>query len=125
MPEELRRVAEKLSAFSVLSVWYSLLYVVAEGYQELNIRDNDIDEILVRGSYLNTLRLFRNAIFHFQKDLFSPKIIEFLTADDSEVWAEELSLAFKRLFEGELSIVELLKGFQTATPTADAPVDQC
>lgn len=121
VPDELRGVAEKLSAFAVLSVWYSLLYVVVEGYQELKLRDDEIDELLDRNSYLNMLRLFRNATFHFQKDPFTPKILEFLTAGDSEVWVKELNIAFKRFFERELSIVEVLQGLGT-TPPAPEPL---
>lgn len=108
LPEPLAAMAEKWSAFEVLRVWYSLLYVVAEGYQELKLHDDAVDGLLAQGDYLQTLRLFRNATFHFQKDPFSPKILGFLTTPESEVWVKDLDRAFKRLFERELKIEEVL-----------------
>ncbi|MFT4955761.1 MAG: hypothetical protein ACI8U3_002160 [Brevundimonas sp.] len=108
LPEPLAALAEQWSAFEVLRVWYSLLYVVVEGYQTLKLRDDAVDDLLGRGDYLQTLRLFRNATFHFQKDPFSPKILGFLTTPESETWVKELDQAFKRLFERELKIEEVL-----------------
>ncbi|WP_312404853.1 hypothetical protein [Brevundimonas sp.] len=48
------------------------------------------------------------ATFHFQKDPFSPKILGFLTTPESEVWVKDFDRAFKRLFERELKIEEVL-----------------
>src|SRR5690242_14928407 len=50
-----------------MSYWYSGLYIVVEGYRELQLHDPKIDELL-RSPNVDALRLFRNATFHFQKE---------------------------------------------------------
>jgi hypothetical protein len=51
-----------------MSLWYGMLYVVAEGWQELKLSDPAVDSLLDSPN-LNLLRLYRNGTFHFQKDL--------------------------------------------------------
>ena len=82
-----------------VGVFYGLLYVVVEGYQDLKYQDSAIDALLKKTHYTAALRRFRNATFHFQEDPFSPKLSEFLEAKDSEVWAKQLHVAFKTFFE--------------------------
>jgi hypothetical protein len=47
-----------------LSFWLSALYVVAEGFIELRLKDPIIESLVE--SHIDALRLFRNATFHFQ-----------------------------------------------------------
>ncbi|RYG15490.1 MAG: hypothetical protein EON96_10525 [Caulobacteraceae bacterium] len=80
---------------------------MVEGYREMQLKDEAIDELLASGEYADNLRLFRNATFHFQKDPFSPKVLKFLQANESEIWVRELNRAFKKFFEKELPIENL------------------
>ena len=78
--------------------WYSGMYVVIEGFRELNLKDSKI-ETLLRSSNVKSLRLVRNATFHFQKDGFiSKKVIPFLKSEDSVPWVHSLTQAFSEFF---------------------------
>ncbi|MDK4730579.1 hypothetical protein [Rhizobium phaseoli] len=83
-------------------VWQSLLYVVVEGYQTLNLRDAVIDAILDDAGQVQKLRRFRNATFHHQEDPLSAKYWDFKADPDSELWVVKLNAAFRSFFEREL-----------------------
>jgi hypothetical protein len=86
------------SMFLALSVWYALLYVVVEGYKELGHSDKEIENLLAQEEYVDVLRRFRNATFHYQTDPLSEKLLGFLTKEDSEVWIKKLNAAFDAFF---------------------------
>ena len=74
------RLGDDLTAFAQiwsgalrLEVFYALLYVVVEGYNELGCQDSSVDSLLARPGFLEAFRRFRNAIFHFQEAIVSPK----------------------------------------------------
>ena len=48
-----------------MAYWYSSLYVVIEGYRELELHDDAIDELL-ESPNVDFLRLFRNGTLHYQ-----------------------------------------------------------
>jgi hypothetical protein len=78
--------------------WYAGLYVVIEGFKELNLKDAKIEQLL-QAPNVEALRLVRNATFHFQKDGFiSKKIIPFLESKDSVPWVHSLTEAFSEFF---------------------------
>jgi len=77
------------------SLWYALLYVVVEGYENLKIKNPAGDSILTQGSHRSSLRIFRNSIFHYQKALFGPKQHQFLNEPESFQWATELHAALR------------------------------
>jgi hypothetical protein len=109
-PKEFAALGQMMSAFAALGVWYSLLYVVVEGYRELGYHDAQVDTLLANDQYVTALRLFRNATFHYQTDPLSPKLLGFLEAKDSETWIKELNRALKDFLERELKLGELLQG---------------
>jgi hypothetical protein len=95
--------AKRFDYFLYLRVWIGFLYVVVEGFEELPIGETIIEhgglfldltesyENICRLSVLhkNSLRLFRNAIFHYQRD--PAKILQFLEPNVGRIeWAEEL-----------------------------------
>ena len=106
---EHKALAQHGSQFMRLSVWYALLYVVIEGYQELGLEDEAIDFLLQREDLVDALRRFRNAQFHYQKDPINEKLLIFLEARDSTTWPRELNQEFKRYFEEAFPIRELLR----------------
>jgi hypothetical protein len=112
-PEELLALATLHSQFLRLSVWYALLYVVVEGYRELKANDPAVNQLLANEAMADTLRRFRNAVFHFQEDPVGPKLMEFLQAQDSERWAHQLHAAFKAFFEAALPLEEIAQSLGT------------
>ncbi len=95
------------STFLRLCVWYSLEYILIEGYKELKIVNEQIDLLLIPG-YVDKLRLFRNATFHYQKNPISEKLLSFLEQDESQNWVKKLHKAFKDYFEMILPIGEVM-----------------
>ncbi len=108
MQKEIAEFSFQMSTFAALGVWYGLLQVVVEGYQELGCKDEAVAELLAQEEFARSFRRFRNATFHYQEDSLGPKLMEFLTAKDSEVWVRNLNVAFKQFFERELGIGEMV-----------------
>jgi hypothetical protein len=107
------RLGDELTAFARfwsgalrLQVFYALLYVIVEGYTELGCQDSSVDPLLAQPGFLEAFRRFRNAIFHFQEELTSPKLLEFLDTEGSEDWTNDLYRALKAYFERQLPIKE-------------------
>jgi hypothetical protein len=82
-------------AFMYLSYWYAGLYVVCEGWKdELKLSDPEIDALL-KSRYVDVLRRFRNGVYHYQEDYFSPKVMAALMlGKDFDEWVNSLMLAF-------------------------------
>lgn len=109
LPDDIEQLAEIHSSFARLSVLYGLIYVLIEGYKELEYSNEQIDILLAQDDFVNALRLFRNATFHYQKKPISEKALKFLELEESEIWIRMLHIAFKLFFEKELLIKEMLE----------------
>jgi len=123
-PEAFVQAAQLHSSFMRLSVWYSLLRVVVEGYQELELSDQKVDEYLKRTDYVEASRRFRNAMFHYQADPLSDKLMEFLQLQDATEWARGLNKALEACLTELLPIkktVERLKQQAQQGAQADEP----
>jgi len=83
-----------------MTYFYSALYLVIEGWKELKLSDEKIDN-LIASPHTNKLRLFRNATFHYQKEPLSPKLLQFLGTEEeaTEKWIGELHTEFGRFFK--------------------------
>jgi hypothetical protein len=109
--EDLSELAEFFSAVFRLQVFYALLYVVVEGYQELGCEDPAVDELLAQSDLVGALKRFRNGTFHFQREpLTSPKVEEFMDIPGSDAWTFNLFRALKSFFEKHLRIPEIMEG---------------
>lgn len=105
----------KMQNFYRLAISYALLYVVIEGYQELNLRHKKIDTLLVKKELVGSLRKLRNAVFHYQKQPIPPKLMEFIKSEDSAIWANKVKIAFHKYFTANLPIQEIINITKTAT----------
>jgi hypothetical protein len=63
-PQTQEKFGEQFMAYTHL--WIALLYVVADGFKELGLSDPNISPII--DSHLQEMKVFRNSVFHFQKD---------------------------------------------------------
>jgi hypothetical protein len=86
------QVGEEFTAFMLY--WLASLFVVAEGWRELKLHDPNIDKML--GDHWDSLRRFRNAVFHFQPE--DRKHKQFFDVDKLN-WAESLHNALRAFFE--------------------------
>jgi hypothetical protein len=94
-----------------LTYSYAGIYLVIEGWGDLGLKDDKIDELL-KSPFVDRLRLFRNATFHYQKDLLSWKHLQFFGTEEerTEVWLNQLYSELERFFaENTLPIPEPLR----------------
>ena len=90
-PHTQAEVGQAFIAYTHL--WMALLYVVAEAFEELKLSDPAITPLI--GQHLADLRVFRNSVFHFQKD--DRKRAQFHDVSKFN-WAQEMHVAFRRYF---------------------------
>jgi hypothetical protein len=78
---------------------YSGIYLVIEGYRDLRLNDPKIDQ-LIASPFVDRLRLFRNATFHYQKDPIGWKHLQFFGTEEekTEEWFNALYTEFERFF---------------------------
>ena len=107
-PDKLTQTAELFSRILRLEVFYALVYVVIEGYKELGCKYDKVDTLLEQSEYVERLRRFRNAVFHYQDDLINQKMLEFVDTPDSENWLKNLNEAFQQFFLDTLPLKEQL-----------------
>ncbi len=62
-----------------------------------------------QADFIDALRLFRNATFHYQKEPIPEKALKFLETTDSEKWIQDLHIAFRQFFEQQLPILETIE----------------
>ncbi|QRN97569.1 hypothetical protein JRI60_00290 [Archangium violaceum] len=88
---------EFLTGFQLMEVFYGLIFVVAEGIQAVRPEDPELASFFASPN-MGLLKRYRNAIFHAQSEVISPKLHDFLTAEDTEKWIGALWRALNRWF---------------------------
>ena len=86
------RIGQEFIAFT--HYWLASLYVVVEGWKELQLRHPEIDRLIVE--HEESLRRFRNAVYHFQ--LQDQKHRQFFEVAKFN-WAEQLHSLLRSFFE--------------------------
>lgn len=72
--------------------------------------------MLAKEGFVDALRLFRNAIFHYQKQPIPEKAMKFLDLKESELWICKLHSSIGAFFEKELPIGETLNQLKPNKP---------
>ena len=80
-----------------LSYWYAALFVVVEGWRDLELKDQQIDQLL-QSPHVDLLRRYRNGVCHFQRDYCDPRFLDLVGAKGAVPWVRELNLALGRYF---------------------------
>jgi len=88
---------QSIDARLYMSYWYAGTYVVIEGWRDLRLQDAEIDELL-QSPHVSLLKRTRNGVFHFQKNYFDARFLDFVTTDGTAVWVRTLNRAFGRFF---------------------------
>lgn len=84
-----------------MCLWYGMLFVVIEGWQEAALSDPEIDHLL-QSPNVDLLRRFRNGIFHFQQHWLDPRLTDFCGTPDGVHWVRMLTSAFRCYFLKEM-----------------------
>jgi hypothetical protein len=88
----------EIESFLYMSYWYSALYVVVEGWLDLKLSDTVINGLL-QSPNVDLLKRYRNGVFHFQKEYYDNRFIEFMSeGKDSVKWVRNLNQEFGRWF---------------------------
>lgn len=85
-----------------MSLWYGLLYVIIEGWQELKLSDGVIDQLL-KNKNSELLKRYRNGVFHFQKDYNDSRFENFYLEETTVKWIRNLNREFGKWFLNILS----------------------
>jgi hypothetical protein len=87
---DLENQIQVYEAGQLQNIWYSLLYVVIEGYSiELNLSDPAINFVLKnKKELIEKMKKFRNTIFHVQKSYNDPREIDFYKLDTTKETVE-------------------------------------
>lgn len=90
--------AEHIETFLYMSLWYSQLYVVVEGWRELALADGRIDDLL-KSPNTDLLKRYRNGVCHFQKDYIDARFSSFMMeGKNTAEWVRMLNGEFGRWF---------------------------
>ncbi|MEE9287903.1 MAG: hypothetical protein V3W33_07490 [Gammaproteobacteria bacterium] len=96
--EQWFELATLMSSAWRMSVFYALEYVVIEGYKELGDAFEPIDTLLDDADSVDKLRLFRNAIFHYEEEPLRKKRGQICFWLLVHIWRACLCLADHRTF---------------------------
>lgn len=81
-----------------MSFWYGSLYVLIEGWKDLQLSDPDIDRLLDSPN-VDLIKRYRNGVFLFQKLYYDDRFIDFMTKGENCLsWVYSLREEFSRFF---------------------------
>lgn len=85
-------------SFQYMSYWCAALVVVIEGWEELRLRNPEIDLLLANDANRDLLRRYRNGVYHFQRRLDDDRFFDLIREGEAVVpWVIELTAAFGRV----------------------------
>ncbi len=90
---------EGAKIFMYMSYWYAGLYVVTEGWKQLDLADPRVDLLRSSTKHLALLKRYRHGVFHFQRNYFDVRFRELMeTGKESVVWIGDLHEALGAFF---------------------------
>ncbi len=92
-----------------MCLWYGMLFVAIEGWQEIGLSDPVIDSLL-RSPNVALLKRFRNGMFHFQKGWLDLKLTDFCGAPDAVEWVNTLAKELRRYLLAEMARISAKPG---------------
>jgi hypothetical protein len=81
-----------------MSLWFALLYTAIEGWRQLRLSDNSVDDLLSNEKYVNLLRRYRNGVDHFQPTYWDDRFAEMISEEPTAIWATALTDALGAYF---------------------------
>ena len=80
--------------------------MLIEGWKELKLSDQKVNS-LIESPNVDLLRRYRNGIFHFQKDYYDKRFMDFMSeGENCAVWVRQLREAFGDYFLKNLPKLE-------------------
>jgi hypothetical protein len=104
IPAGLTLAVAQLSVITRLQIWYALLYVVVEGYLQLEEKDATVDALLANDEMVAAMKGFQTALFHPQEAALSDPLLRFVARPGSEHWPHALNAALQRYLESRIDV---------------------
>lgn len=89
--------SKDIYTFMYMSLWYGLLYVVIEGWNDLKLSDDTISGLVV-DKKTDLLKGYRHATFHYQKDYYEKRVENFFLDKTTVNWVRDLHSEFNNWF---------------------------
>ena len=93
----------------LMALWYAVLFVVIEGFEELRLPDERVSNLLT-SPQKDLLRRFRNGIFHYQRDYFDGRVLGLVSDQQSAEWILTIHVELGR------ALLELLSSSEKEDP---------
>jgi len=101
---EPHRVGWDIETNMYMSYWYAGLYVVIEGWEELQLHDPVIEPLLTSPN-VELLRRYRNGVFHFQAEYHDERFLGLIRDGQNVVeWVRTVNQQFGRYFLEHLRV---------------------
>ena len=94
---KISKAGYEIESLMYMSLWYGMLYVVIEGWQNLKLKDEVIDSLL-KSKYTNLLKRYMNGVFHFQKKYKDERFDDLDKEKDAVEWIVDLNKELGRFF---------------------------
>ena len=79
---EMDNAKQEWHFLALMSQWFAGLWVVIEGWLELDLSDSRIEELIsTNAEYCSRLKRFWNGVFHYQSKIFDDRLVGFLEGD--------------------------------------------
>jgi phage/plasmid-associated DNA primase len=93
------------------------VYVLSDAWSDLRLKEARIDRLLT-SEHLSVLKRYRNAVFHYQKDIHDSRVTDF-TKSGPVQWVMELGDAYQEFFDrhNEEIDVEAIRDWLFAPPS--------
>jgi hypothetical protein len=96
--------------FSIMSRWYASMWTVIEGWDVIKGKDDKIGLLLQKADNRNTLKRYRNGVYHFQISLVESKFSEMLSTKEVMMpWIDKLHMEFLRYYWEWLDQIPVLE----------------
>ena len=105
---------QQLSVITRLQIWYALLYVVVEGYQQLEEKDAAVDELLANEEMVAAMKGFQTVLFQPQEAALPDQMLRFMARPGSEHWPHALNGALQRYLESRIDVQAYIRHFTGA-----------
>ncbi len=86
-----------LNLQTAMGLWYGAVYAVAEGWRDYVKPTDPKVDALIADPKIDKLKRYRNAVFHYQREYFSHKMLEAMH-DDFAQWVTLLYRELGRFF---------------------------
>lgn len=93
----------KIEQIIYLGYWYIMLVCVIEGYQELKLKNPNLDILIRTGGHVEKLKKYRHSFTGYHQDYYNQHLIHDFVSDPNTVsWVTKLHDSFHEFIKAEI-----------------------